>query len=104
MKETSELLDEMYPLIHDQAIMAFPELGFERKRDGWEATRGEIQGEKARRYIYYYDSEPSCFKNTKTGKTISVWDYVSGKYGLSDQETLLKLAEMADYQLPQEND
>ena len=104
MKKTSELLDEMYPLIHDQAIMAFPELGFERKRDGWEATRGEIKGEKARRYLNYYDSEPSSFKNTKTGETISVWDYVSDKYGLSEQETLIKLAEMADYELPPGND
>jgi hypothetical protein len=101
MKKTSELLDEIYPLIHDQAILVFPELGFERKRDGWEATRGEIQGEKARKYLYYYDSDPSCFKNTKTGKETSVWDYVSDKYGLSEQETLLKLAEMADYDLPQ---
>ena len=101
MKKTSELLDEMYPLLLDQAILAFPEFGFERKRDGWEATRGEIQGEKARRYLYYYDSDPSCFRNTKTGKEISVWDYVSHKYGLSEQETLLKLAEMADYDLSQ---
>ena len=99
MKKTDELLDEIYPLIHDQAILAFPEFGFERKRDGWEATRGEIQGEKARKYLYYYDSEPSCFKNTKTGKTISVWDYISDRYGLSGQDVLLKLAEMADYDL-----
>ena len=100
MKKTSELLDEMYPLIHDQAILAFPEFGFERKRDGWEATRGEIKGEKARKYLYYYDSDPSCFKNTKTGETISILDYLSEKYSLSEQETLEKLAEMADYELP----
>ncbi len=104
MKKTDELLDEIFPLIHDQAILAFPEFGFERKRDGWEATRGEMQGEKARKYLYYYDSDPSRFKNTKTGEEISVWDYVSGKYGLSEEETLLKLAEMADYDLPQRED
>jgi hypothetical protein len=102
MKKRSELLDEIYPLIHDQAILAFPEFGFERKRDGWEATRGEIQGEKARKSLYYYDSAPSCFKNTKTGKEISVWDYVSSKYGLSEAETLQKLAEMADFDLPKD--
>ena len=101
MKKTSELLDEIYSLIHEQAILAFPEFGFERKRDGWEATRGEIQGEKARKYLYYYESNPSCFKNTKTGKEISVWDYVSDKYQLTEQETLVKLAEMADYDLPE---
>ena len=100
MKKKSELLNEIYPLIHDQAILAFPEFGFERKRDGWEATRGETQGEKTRKYLYYYDSDPSCFKNIKTGKEISVWDYVSDTYGLSEEETLQKLAEMADYDLP----
>ena len=104
MKKTSELLDKIYPLIHDQAILAFPEFGFERKRDGWEATRGEIHEEKARKILFYYDSDPSCFKNIKTGKVISVWDYVSDKYGLSEEETLLKLAEMADYELPQGED
>ena len=102
MKEIRELLDAIYPLIHDQAILAFPEFGFERKRDGWEATRGAIQGEKARKCLYYYDRDPSCFKNTKTGKELSVWDYVADKYELSEQETLLKLAEMADYDLPKE--
>ena len=101
VKDTIELLEEICPLIHDRAILAFPEFGFERKRDGWEATRGEINGEKARGQLYYYDTTPECFKHLKTGKTIAVWDYVQNKYGLSQQETLVKLAEMADYELPE---
>ncbi len=100
MKGTKELLDEIFPLIHEQAILAFPEFGFERKRDGWEATRGEINGEKVRSSLYYYDNDPSCFKKQRTGDIITLWDYVQSRYGLSRQETLDKLAEMADYELP----
>ncbi len=100
MKGTKELLDEIFSLIHEQAILAFPEFGFERKRDGWEATRGEINGEKVRSSLYYYDNDPSCFKNQRTGDIITLWDYVQSRYGLSRQETLGKLAEMADYELP----
>ena len=100
MRETKKLLDEIYPLIHEQAILAFPEFGFERKRDGWEATRGEINGEKVRGSLYYYDNNPSSFKNQKTGESITLWNYVQSRYELSTQETLEKLAEMADYELP----
>ncbi len=101
MKDTIDLLDyEIYPLIQKKSDIAFPEFGFIRKNNGWEATKGEIKGEKAKGHLYHYDNTLFCFKNHKTGEVITLWSYIQTSKGLSKQETLLELARLANVTLP----
>ncbi len=76
MNTTTDLLNEIYPLIQRSADRIFPEFGFRRISNGWEATQGEINGSSAKGHLYYYDNTPFCFVNNKTGEKTSVWQYV----------------------------
>jgi len=100
MKETDYLLSEIYSLIQERSDIALPEFGFKRVSNGWEATQGEVNGCKAKGHIYHYDNSPFCFKNHKTGEVITLWNYIQGSNGLTNQETLIELARLANYTLP----
>ena len=101
MKDISIILDEIYSLIQNQSDIAFPEFGFRRKCNGWEATCGKLNGVKAKGHLYHYDNSPFCFKNHKTDETIAVWNYVRDTKGLSEQETIKELARLVNYTLPE---
>ena len=101
MSSTTDVLNEIYPLIQQSADRLFPEFGFKRIPHGWEATCGEIKGSSAKRHLYCYDNTPFCFVDNKTGESISIWDYVKSTRGLAEnREVLLELARMAGYTLP----
>jgi len=101
MKDTNDFLNcDIYPSIQSQSNTAFPEFGFKRISNGWEATQGEINGAKAKGHLYHYDNSPFCFKNHKTGEVITLWDYIQGNNRLTNQETLKELARLANYTLP----
>ncbi len=73
--------------------MVFSEFGFNRRGKGWEATTGDINGDQARGHLYHYDNTPFCFKNQKTGETITLWNYVQNMKGLTNQDYLSYMSE-----------
>ncbi len=95
-----DLTDEIYRRIQQDSPRHFPEFGFKRTGGGWIATRGTIDGEKADGHLYHYDNTPFCFVNQKNKINISLWNYIQGDKGLSNQDTLKALAEMAGVALP----
>ena len=97
----TDTLNEIYRLMQLNAATIFPELGFKRISNGWEATCGDVRGVEAAGHIYYYDNFPPGFKNHKTGDVIKVWDYVKETLGLTENREIFKsLADMAGYNLP----
>ncbi len=100
MSDINELLDlEIYPRLQERAPQAFPEFGFARGSRGWKATQGEINGEKARDHLYYYDNAPYCFKHYKLDKAISILKYIQERDRLSYWESIKDIANRAGYTL-----
>jgi len=55
---------------------------------------------KARAFIYTAGVHITCNRRDSCGYSISLWDYLQQKEGLSNQETLQKLASVAGISLP----
>lgn len=60
-------------------------------------------GEK-RAHLYKNDTHIRCNRLNNCGYTVSVWDYVQTKQGLSKQETLFYFARLSNYVLPKDED
>lgn len=96
--DTREVLDEIFRLIQAQSDAAFPEFGFKRIPNGWEATTGKFNAEDAKGLIFHFDISPFCFVNQKTGENISLWKYIEATR--VSREPLEELARLANYALP----
>lgn len=102
MSTTTELLHaEIYPRLFDQLENAFPEFEFQRKGHYWKSSSGNkidgTQGEKGK--VYVYANNISLLKDWSR-EPVSIWDYIQKRDGLSQHETLKRLAELAGYALP----
>lgn len=102
MSLTTELLHaEVYPRLFDQLESALPEFEFQRKGHYWRSTSGSkidgTQGEKGK--VYVYNNNIGVLKDWSR-EAISIWDYVQRRDGLSQHQTLKRLAEMAGFALP----
>jgi DNA primase catalytic core len=96
--DNREILEEIFRLIQAQSDVAFPEFGFKRIANGWEATTGKVNAEDAKGLIFHYDSSPFCFVNQKTGENISLWKYLEATR--VSREPLEELARLGNYSLP----
>jgi len=55
VKDTNEVLGEIYSRIQSESDIVFPEFGFKRSGNGWKATQGDINGDKAKDHLYHYE-------------------------------------------------
>jgi len=97
----SEILSDIYERLYQRAKSCFPEFDFVDSDNGWEATTGTMNGNKAKGHVYLYPDKPSTFIDNRNHKHISIWNYIKAKKGIStNQEVLKELAQLADYKLP----
>ncbi|GAB3225891.1 DnaB-like helicase C-terminal domain-containing protein [Spirosoma arcticum] len=98
MNKTSLLLTEViYPALYNQLDDAFPEFGFRRVKDGWQSTtERKIDGDDGKKgKVYSYERSVGYLKDYRQSGGLTYWDYVKERDGLSQQQVLLKLAEIA---------
>jgi replicative DNA helicase len=104
--DTTDLLQrEIYPRIFDRANTIFVELNFTKRGRDWQSP------------LKLDCSRPSTARKDKTvitsskpfrileqgGASVSFWDYIENRYSLTNsQEVLIKLAELAQYDLPKD--
>jgi len=98
--ETKDHLAEIYSLIDIEA--ALPELNPRDKGSYYELDCPKC-GTSKRAYFYKGSSVILCNRRNECGKHTSLWDYVQGRGGISNADTLKKLAELAGYALPSLN-
>ncbi len=98
------LYNAIYPALYERIETALPEFGFKRTGSGYVSTTDiKVTGETGKRgKVYIYDNNISHIIDY-TRSPISIWDYIQKKENLSQQETLLKLADLSGVSLPQNN-
>lgn len=103
MRDTKELLNtEIYPAIYQMINIIFPEFQFIRISNGFISTTDiKITGERgAKGKVYIYDNNIGHLKDY-TRASISIWDYIKQRENCnSQQETLIKLAQLSGVKLP----
>ena len=98
MKDTKELLDfEIYPNL-DRAE-AVKDLNPQDKGKYYLLTCPKCG--KPETYLYKTGIYIKCSRLNKCGYAQSLWDYIQNTKGLTNQETLMELARLAGYTLPE---
>jgi len=97
MNEVRDLLEEIYRSL-DQAE-ALADLAPQDKGSYFLLTCPNCRKREA--YIYKDGTRIICNRRDKCGFSQSLWDYVQGSRGLTNQETLRELARLAGYQIPE---
>lgn len=106
MNSTKEILEyNIIPSIYENISAVFPEFNFKRITNGYVSTTDQkVTGESGKKgKVYIYDNNPSYFIDYTRGN-ISIWEYVQQQKKLSNQETLLFLARLANVTLPKQNE
>jgi predicted metal-binding transcription factor (methanogenesis marker protein 9) len=102
MSPTTELLtSEIYPRLFENLQSALPEFDFKRLPNKGYVSTNEVKitgeaGKKGKVYCYE-DNISRLFDYTRA--KVTIWDYVKNRDGLSQAETLKRLAELAEYTL-----
>lgn len=102
MSEITELLNnEIYPAIFDKANIIFSEHDFKSDSKGWH-SQTYLDGKKHsdRRDKTVIRKSAIGYITEWGGDSLTYWDYVQKRDGLDNQQTLIKLAEMASITLP----
>ena len=99
---TKQLLDEIiYPALYEKVTTAFPEFDFRYFGKGYKSSTGvkidQTIGNKGK--VYIYDNNISTFIDFTKG-AISIWNYLQKRDALTNKETLLLLASLAEVALP----
>jgi len=99
---TKQLLDEIiYPALYERVTTAFPEFEFRHFGKGYKSSTGvkidQTVGNKGK--VYIYDNNISTFIDFTKG-AISIWNYLQRRDTLTNKETLLLLASLAEVTLP----
>jgi len=95
--ETRDHLAEIYQLIDIEA--AFPELN-PRDRGSYYELDCPVCQTSRRAYLYKGSHAILCNRRNECGKSSTLWDYVQRRDGLTQGETLKRLAVLAGYALP----
>ena len=107
MSALDDFLDhELYPALNKRLDSAFPELGFKRKGNHWEATSENgvrsAFGARAER-LYAYDNSPHGM-TVQGGAFVRFLDYINGMVrptGAGFLEAVERLAEKAGVKMPE---
>ena len=99
MTDIREVLNEIYPRLNREQLLS--ELKPERHGSYYLLTCPKCNKKEA--YIYDNKIHINCNRQNNCSYSQSLWDYVQERNGLSNQETLIELAKLADVNLP-END
>lgn len=103
MNTIKDLLDyQIYPNIYSKLIDIFPEFSFKKIKTGYQSSSDlKIDSTKGLEgKVYAYDNNISHFIDYTRG-SISIWDYIQNKKGLTNFETLQILSQMAGIVLPE---
>jgi DNA primase len=101
---SSVLQDLIYPALYENIAEALPDFRFKKMAGdkGYKAMSGlKIDGSTGEaEKVFIYANNISRIVDFTRG-SISIWEYVQKREELTNQETLLKLAEMAKVKLPE---
>jgi DNA primase catalytic core len=95
--ETRDHLAEIYQTIDIEA--ALPELN-PKDRGSYYELDCPVCGAGKRAFLYKGSHAILCNRRNACGKSSTLWDYVQKRDGLTQGETLKRLAELAGYALP----
>lgn len=98
MSEVREHLEVIYATLDIE--MALSELSPKDMGGYYLLDCPKCGNKKNRAYLYKNTSYIKCNRLNQCDFTISIWDYIQNKQGLSSSETLQELARLANYELP----
>ena len=99
MADIKEVLEEIYSKLNKIELLA----EYEPQSKGNYYLLRCPNCSKKEAFIYENETYINCNRTNNCGYSKSIWEFVQEKYNLSNQETLLKLAELAGYKLQNTN-
>ena len=96
----------IYPAIFEKLDQVFPEFAFRRTSKGWQSTNTiKIDGRdgKTKGQVICTERKPALLADHSDGEYVTFWDYIQKQGDISNADTLHKLADLANVELPNKN-